>query len=64
MTVTTTTMDQGKEIITTEAVVEALAAIRGQKQSGADVAISHRFRRKKCSMGGCTRHTYIDMDGR
>jgi hypothetical protein len=47
----TTTMDQGKEIITTEAVVETLAAIRGQKQSGADVAISHRFQRKKCSMG-------------
>jgi hypothetical protein len=37
---------------TMEAVVEALAAIRGQKWSGADVAISHRFRWKKCSMEG------------
>jgi hypothetical protein len=56
--------DQGKGTITTEAVLGALVAIRGQKWSGADVMINRRFWRKKCSMGGCTRHTYIDKDRR
>jgi hypothetical protein len=48
----TTMMDQGRGIITTEAVVEVLAAVRGPKRSGTNVAIRHRFWRKKCSMGG------------
>jgi hypothetical protein len=52
MTTTTTTMDQGRGTIITEAVLEALAAIGGQKQSGVGILISHHFWRKKCSMGG------------
>jgi hypothetical protein len=50
MRITATYHDVGTT--TTAAVAEALAVIRGQKQSGTDVVISHRCRQKRCSMGG------------
>jgi hypothetical protein len=56
-------MGLDKGITTTGVVAEVEAAIRGQKRSGADDVISHRCQQKRCSMGGCTRHTYIDKDG-
>jgi hypothetical protein len=46
-----TVMDHDVGTTTTAVVAEALAAIRGQKQNGADAVISHRRRRKRCSMG-------------
>jgi hypothetical protein len=52
MTATIKTTDHNMGITTTEVVAEALAAIRGQKQSGTDAVISHRRQRKRCSMGG------------
>jgi hypothetical protein len=64
MTTTTTTMVQDRETITTEAVVEALAVIRGQKRSGAGFMISHLLSAEEMLNGGCTKHTYVDKDGR
>jgi hypothetical protein len=52
MTTMTTVTDHDVGITTTEAVAEAPAVIQGQKQSGADVVISHLRQRKRCSMGG------------
>jgi hypothetical protein len=56
-------MERDEETTTMVVVAGALAAIRGQKRSGADDVISHSCQRKRCSMGGCTRHTYLDKDG-
>jgi hypothetical protein len=50
-TTTITVMDHDMGTTTTTVVAEALAAIQGQKQSGANVVISHRHRQKRCSMG-------------
>jgi hypothetical protein len=55
---------QGRGTLTTEAVVEALAAIRGQKRSGVGIVTNHHFRRKKCSTGGAPgTPTSIRMEG-
>jgi hypothetical protein len=44
--------DHDEGTATTAAVADALAAIRGQKRSGADDVISHNCQQKRCSMGG------------
>jgi hypothetical protein len=44
--------DQDEETTTTEAAAEALAATRGQKQSGADAVTSHHRQWRRCSMEG------------
>jgi hypothetical protein len=56
-------MGRDEETTTMAVVAGALATIRSQERSGADDAISHSCQRKRCSMGGCTRHTYLDKDG-
>jgi hypothetical protein len=44
-------MDHDEGTTTTAAVAGALAAIQGQKRSGTDDVISHRYQQKRCSMG-------------
>jgi hypothetical protein len=61
-TVTIVAMDRDEGTTTMAVVAGALAAIRGQKRSGTDDVISHSCQQKRCSMGGCTRHTYLDKD--
>jgi hypothetical protein len=60
MMIITTDHDEGTT--TTAVVAGALAAIRGQKQSGANDVISHSCQQKRCSMGGAQdTHTVIKM---
>jgi hypothetical protein len=49
MTIIATGQNEGTT--TMEAVAEVLAAIRGKKQSGTDVVISHSYQQRRCSMG-------------
>jgi hypothetical protein len=50
MTTMTIVTDHDVRTTTTEAVAEALTAIRGQKWSGTDIVISHHRQWKRCSM--------------
>jgi hypothetical protein len=48
----TITIYHDEETVTMAAVVEVLAVIRSQEQSGADDATSHNCQQKRCSMEG------------
>jgi hypothetical protein len=60
MTAMTTMMDQGKGTTTTEAAVEAMATTT-EWHRRRDVS---PLSAEEMLNGGCTRHTYIDKDGR
>jgi hypothetical protein len=44
-------MDHDEGTTTTAVVAGVLAAIRGQKRSGADDVINYRYQQRRCSMG-------------
>jgi hypothetical protein len=60
----TTMMDQGKGTTTMEAAIEVSVATRGQKTEWHQRRDAPPLSMEEMLNGGCTRHTYINKDGR